>query len=471
MRNTKIVATIGPASESPAVLAALLEAGMNVARLNFSHGNHAEHRAKVTALREVSARLDKPVAILQDLAGPKIRVGEIAGGSVRLAPGSEFRLRLAGGPGDASGVSVNQPRLIEEVRPGDHLLLADGALELEVLTQTGEELVTRVLVGGLLGSRKGITLPSRTLSVASMTEKDAVDLGLGMALGVDFVALSFVRDAEDLAHCRRAMAKHGDPVPLIAKIEKHEALVNMDAIIAAADGIMVARGDLGVETPLARVPTVQKQLIAKCNRAGIPVITATQMLGSMAASPRPSRAEVTDVANAILDGTDAVMLSEETAIGAYPVEAVATMDRIAQETETVFPYATWGERVAHSARQGIREAVAQGACALAEAIDAAAIIPFTRTGGTAQLVAKYRPRVPILAPCSLPATRRRLLLSWGVLPLASERLTDSEAMLRHACEVAKATGLVASGQRVVLTAGLPVGSEGVTNTIRAAVLD
>ncbi|MBM4117432.1 pyruvate kinase [bacterium] len=471
MRKTKIVATIGPASDSPALIAALIEAGLDVARLNFSHGTPAEHRAKIAALREAAARLDRPVAILQDLAGPKIRIGEVAGGAVRLEAGAEFRLRPGAGPGDAGGVGVNTPSLIAEVEPGDHLLLADGALELEVLAHAGEELVTRVLVGGLLGSRKGITLPSRSLSVASLTEKDKTDLALGMELGVDFVALSFVRSAEDLAACRRVMAVHGEPLPLIAKIEKHEALANMDAIVAAADGVMVARGDLGVETPLARVPAVQKQLIAKCNRAGIPVITATQMLGSMVTSPRPSRAEVTDVANAILDGTDAVMLSEETATGAHPVAAVAMMDRIARETETVFPYATWGERVAHSARQGLREAVAQGACALAEAIDAAAIIPFTRTGGTAQLVAKYRPRVPILAPCSLAATRRRLALSWGVLPLASERFADSEAMLRHACEVAKATGLVASGQRAVLTAGLPVGAEGVTNTIRAAVLD
>ncbi|MCB9514800.1 MAG: pyruvate kinase [Candidatus Krumholzibacteriia bacterium] len=472
MRKTKIVATIGPASSSPETLDALLEAGMNVARLNFSHGTHDEHRAKVEALRAASARTGKPVAILQDLAGPKIRVGNVAGGSVRLKPGARFLLRAAeDAPGDADGVSVNTPRVVKDVAPGEHLLLADGALELEVLEQRDDALVTRVLVGGVLGSHKGINLPSSTLKLPSLTAKDEDDLAFGLSLGVDFVALSFVREAADLERCRELMRAHGDPVPLIAKVEKHEALTHMDAIIAAADGVMVARGDLGVETPLARVPTVQKQLIAKCNRAGIPVITATQMLGSMTQSPRPTRAEVADVANAILDGTDAVMLSEESAMGQYPVEAVATMDRIARETEEVFPYDSWEGRVAHSARQGLREAVAHGACALAAAVDAAAIIPFTRSGGTAQLVAKYRPAMPILAPCSLERTRRRLLLSWGIIPLASERLPDSEAMLRHACQVALDTGLVAPGQTVVLTAGLPVGHEGVTNTIRAAVLD
>lgn len=471
MRKTKIVATIGPASESPEQLERLIKAGMDVARLNFSHGSHEEHRAKAVAIRAVSQRLGRPVAILQDLAGPKIRIGLIESGSVILTPGAEFRLTQTDVPGDVNRVFVNYPRLTEDAAPGDRLLLADGALELEVLRSEGEDLVTRVLTGGTLGSRKGVNLPSSHLSVPSLTAKDELDLAQGVELAVDFVALSFVREAADLRRAREVMDRLGRSIPLIAKVEKPEALVNMDAIVAEADGVMVARGDLGVETPLEKVPMVQKQLIAKCNRAGKPVITATQMLGSMVTSPRPTRAEANDVANAILDGTDAIMLSEETATGAHAVGAVTTMDRIARETEKIFPFETWRERVPHCASKGLPEAVARSACDLAAAIDAAAIVPFTRSGDTARLVAKYRPRMPILAPSSLDSSCRRLMLSWGVLPLPSERLGDSEAMVRHACEVAMQSGMVSRGDRVVLTAGLPVGDSGVTNTVRAVELD
>ena len=471
MRKTKIVATIGPASEPVEQLERLIDAGLDVARLNFSHGSHDEHRRMFADLRSVSARMGCPVAILQDLAGPKIRIGDFADGKIRLTPGDEFRLTSVDLLGDESRVSVNYQPLPDEVRAGDRLLLADGALELEVVGSEDNEVVTRVITGGRLGSRKGINLPSSSLSVPSLTKKDLRDLALGVELGVDFVALSFVRRPEDLERTREEMRRLGQEIPLIAKVEKHEAIANMDEIIASADGVMVARGDLGVETPLERVPAVQKQLIAKCNRAGKPVITATQMLGSMVSSPRPTRAEATDVANAILDGTDAVMLSEESAVGEHSVEAVRTMDRIARATEHVFPYETWSERVLHSTMHGVPEAVARAACDLAESLDAGAVIPFTRSGSTSLLVAKYRPRMPILAPCSVESTLRRLRLSWGVFPLPCERVEDTEVMVKHACEVALASGLVERGESVVLTAGLPVGRTGITNTIRAAVLE
>lgn len=470
MPRTKIVCTIGPASRSPEKLEHLIAAGMNVARLNFSHGSHEEHEEVIVRLREIAARLGRPLAILQDLAGPKIRIGEIATGTVHLQADARFILTTEAVPGDAHRVSITYPALPRDVRPGDTLLLNDGALELSVEETREDEVICRVVVGGPLSSHKGINVPTRSLRVPSITEKDRDDLAFGLERGVDYVALSFVRSSADVLQARRLMAERGRIVPLIAKIEKHEALAHIDEIIEVVDGIMVARGDLGVETPLEKVPLVQKMLIHKCNRAGKPVITATQMLRSMVNNPRPTRAEVTDVANAILDGTDAVMLSEETAVGKYPVEAVQMMVRIAEDAESGFPFSAWTSRLEPGEPVSLPEAVSRAACALAENIRARSIITFTQSGSTARLVAKYRPRPPILAPTPLEETYRRLALIWGVIPILSETTQTTDEMMEKAFAAARRAGLVKRGDTVVITAGVPLGIPGTTNLIKAEIL-
>jgi len=469
-RRTKIVCTIGPASWSPEVLERLIRAGMNVARLNFSHGTHSEHGEVITAIRRIAAQLDQPIAILQDLAGPKIRIGEIEAGSMTLESGSVFTLTARPVLGNEREVSITYPDLPKDVQPGDTLLLSDGALELEVLEATGQDIKCRVIIGGPLSSHKGINLPTRSIKAPSLTEKDRDDLTFGIEQEVDYVALSFVRSAADVLEAKRFMQERGSAIPVIAKVEKHEALNNIDEIIQVVDGVMVARGDLGVETPLERVPLVQKMLIEKSNRAGKPVITATQMLRSMVDNPRPTRAEVTDVANAILDGTDAVMLSEESAIGKYPEEAVKMMARIAEDAESGFPFDAWGQRFEAKSEKALPEAVSQAACKLAENINAAAIITFTQSGSTAQLVAKYRPRRPILAPTPLERTYRRLALIWGVVPILSEAMKNTDEMIDKAFAATLKSRLVERGQKVVITAGAPVGVPGTTNLIKAEVL-
>ena len=469
MPRTKIVCTIGPSSRSPQVLSQLVEAGMDVARLNFSHGTHDEHAAVIAALREIGSATGRPIAILQDLAGIKIRIGAIAAGTIRLEPGTAFTLTSRAVPGDAREVSLSYPELFRTVRPGDALLLSDGELELRVEEAGAADIRCRVIVGGALSSHKGISLPHRSIAAPGLTAKDQEDLQFGVTQGVDYIALSFVRGAHDIRQARAVLAALAASVPLIAKIEKHEALGNIDEILAEADGIMVARGDLGVETPLEHVPLLQKMLIEKANRAGKPVITATQMLLSMVENPRPTRAEVGDVANAILDGTDALMLSEETAAGRYPAESVATMKRIAEDTETAFPFEQWMRRFEDRSLQSLPEAVAGAACELAEHIGAAVIVAWTESGATARLVAKHRPRRPILALSTLPATARRLALVWGVIPLVAEEGRDTDAMMEKAPGLAMARGLLRPGERAVITAGVPMGVAGSTNLIKAAV--
>lgn len=470
MPRTKIVCTIGPASRSPEKLEQLIAAGMNVARLNFSHGSHDEHEEVIVRLREIAARLARPLAILQDLAGPKIRVGEITAGTVHLQAGDRFILTTEAVPGDEHKVSITYPALPRDVRPGDTLLLNDGALELRVEETRENEIICRVVVGGPLSSHKGINVPTRSLQVPSLTEKDREDLAFGLERGVDYVALSFVRSPADVLQAKQFVAERGRPVPLIAKIEKHEALAHIDEIIEVVDGIMVARGDLGVETPLEKVPLIQKMLIHKCNQAGKPVITATQMLRSMVNNPRPTRAEVTDVANAILDGTDAVMLSEETAMGKYPVEAVQMMARIAEDAESGFPFNAWTSQLKPREPVSLPEAVSRAACALAENIRARAIITFTQSGSTARLVAKYRPRPSILAPTPLEETYHRLALVWGVIPMLSEATQTTDEMMGRAFTAARRAGFVRRGDTVVITAGVPLGVPGTTNLIKAETL-
>jgi pyruvate kinase len=441
---------------------------MDVARLNFSHGTQAEHLEVITAVRRIAAALGRPVAILQDLAGLKIRIGEIASGSVTLEPGAAFTLTTRQVLGSRQEVSVHYPHLTIDVQPGDTLLLSDGDVELEVIGVTEEDVRRQVITGGTLRSRKGVHLPARSITAAAFTDKDRDDLAFGLRYEVDYVALSFVRTAADVLDARGMIQSHRSTLPLIAKIETQPALTNIDEILDSVDGIMVARGDLGVAIPLETVPRLQKMLIGKANRAGKPVITATQMLRSMQDSPRPTRAEVTDVANAILDGTDAVMLSEETAIGRFPIEAVTMMGAIAADAESSSPFDAWLHRF--DAGGPVPEAVARAACIMAVEIDAAAILSYTRSGATARRVAKYRPRAPIVAPTPHAETYRRLALVWGVTPLLNQSQPTTDALIDGALGAALAAACVRRGNIVVITAGLSVGSPGMTNSIRVDTL-
>ena len=469
MRRTKIVCTIGPASRSAAMLEQLVEAGMNVARLNFSHGTYAERIETIDHIRAISDRLSKPVAILQDLAGPKVRIGDLASGPVHLETGQTFTLTSRNVPGGAQEVSLTYAGLPGDVRSGDTLLLNDGALEMTVHETTDSDIICRVVVGGMLAPRKGINVPSRSLRVPFLTDKDKHDLAFGIGHSVDYVALSFVRAVADVQAARQVVEElaGADGPPLIAKIEKHEALADIDAILDEADGIMVARGDLGVEIPIERVPRVQKMLIRKANESAKPVTTATQMLRSMVESPRPTRAEATDVANAIMDGTDAVMLSEETAVGRYPVESVQMMDRMARDAEECEERRD--VQADHALRLQHEEAVALAAAQLSEQIDAAAIITCTQSGSTTRLVSKQRPRISLLSLTPDKRTFREMALVWGAIPLLMGPAEGVETMERQALQSAMRAGLVREGDVVVITAGLPLHVPGTTNTVKVAV--
>ena len=468
MARTKIVCTIGPASRSPETLEQLIRAGMDVARLNFSHGTQTEHLEVITTVRRIAERLGKSIAILQDLAGLKIRIGEIASGAVMLEAGAPFTLTTRQVLGSRQEVFVDYPHLTEDVQRGDRLLLSDGDLELEVIGTTGEDVHCRVITGGTLASRKGINLPAHSITTPTVTDKDRDDLTFGLRHGVDYVAQSFVRTAADVLEVRGMIQDHGSTVPLIAKIETQDALTSIDEIIDSVDGVMVARGDLGVAVPLATVPRLQKMLIGKANRAGKPVITATQMLRSMQDSPRPTRAEVTDVANAVLDGTDAIMLSEETAIGRFPLEAVTIMAAIAADAESTFPFEAWIRRFETGGP--LPDAVARAACSMAADIDAAAIVTCTQSGGTARRVARYRPRAPILAPTPHAETYRRLALVWGITPLLNQSQPTTDELIAGAVGAALAAARVQRGDTVVITAGVPVGRAGMTNLIKVETL-
>lgn len=463
MPLTKIVCTIGPASQSPEIIRALVQNGMNVARLNFSHGDHAEHQEKIRIIRMVSGELDQPVAILQDLGGPKIRVGIIPDPGVRLEVGRTFVLTNQPVQGTSERVSVSYPHLPEEVKEGDPILLADGFIELVVKGTTRSEISCEVITGGLLTSHKGLNLPTRSIQAPSLTDKDREDLLFGLENDVDYVALSFVRTAEEIVGVREIIDNRGKDTPIIAKIEKHEAVDHIEEIMEVADGIMVARGDLGVEIPLEEVPVVQKMLIRRANASGKPVITATQMLRSMVDSPRPTRAEATDVANAVLDGTDAVMLSEETAMGGYPVKSVQFMTRIVESAERHFPHDRYLQL---APKKGVSQSVAYAACVLANHLDARAIIAPTQSGQTARHISRFKPRQPIIALSANEDTVRRLTLCWGCLPRLVADPMDTDDMIESAARSALETGLVSRGDLAVITAGHPVGVAGSTNMVR-----
>lgn len=417
MPKSKIVCTIGPASQSEEQLRGLIQAGADVIRLNFSHGTQEEHAEVIARVRRIAEQLSVPVAILQDLAGPKVRIGTFTNGSVTLDAGASFTLTTRPIVGTQQAVSVSYAQLPQEVKPGDILLLADGAVILEVQQVTAEDIHCYVVVGGTLSAHKGVNCPSGLFYLPILSTKDLADLQFGIDHQLDYVGLSFVRTAEDIHVAKSAIVQRGSHIPIIAKIETQAALGHIDEIITAADGVMVARGDLGIETPFARVPLVQKQIIAKANQQAKPVITATQMLWSMVNAPRPTRAEAADVANAVIDGTDALMLSEETAIGRYPVQAVQAMAAIAHEAEqTPLPFNTREDR-REVFIPSEAELMAQAACHIAAARTLEAIITVTLEGTSARLVAKYRPSQPILAATPRVDTYRRLALIRGITPL------------------------------------------------------
>ena len=469
MRRAKIVATLGPATSDPEIIRKLFEVGADVARLNFSHGKPDDHALTLDQVRAASRKLGKAIAVLQDLQGPKIRTGPLAAGKVGvlLEPGATITITTQGEVvGDASRVSTTYPHLAEDVRPGDRLLVDDGLIELRVLSTDKVQVRCEVIEGGVLKEHKGINLPGVALRAEAKSEKDKADLHFGLAHGVDYVALSFVRNAADVLLCRAEMQKAGRLVPLIAKIEKPEALDHIDAIIEAADGIMVARGDLGVEILPERVPGLQKQLLHKANAAGKPAIIATQMLESMIEHPRPTRAEASDVANAVWDGADAVMLSGESASGRFPLQAVQMMDRIVREAEGVG--GTWPGHPPASLRapSPFTDVIAAAACRAAHECGATALACFTRSGTTARLLSRNRPHVPVVAYSPDQAIRRRMALLWGVVPKVMEVITNPDQMIKAVSDRLVEDGMARPGDRVVLVYGSMVGVAGHTNSIR-----
>jgi pyruvate kinase len=450
------------------MLRKLVDAGMNVARLNFSHGSHGEHLEVIRSLRELSRERKIPVAILQDLCGPKIRTGEVANPPINLVPGKEIVLTSREVPGDEREVSVSYHGLPGDVRPGNRIFVDDGIFELEVIESGPTDIRCRIINGGPLLSHKGLNLPGVRLSVPSVTPKDMEDLAFGIEAGVDFIALSFVREADDIVLVKEEMSRKNASIPVIAKIEKHEAVDNIEQILQLADGIMVARGDLGAEMPLEEVPLIQKMLIRRCNELSKPVITATQMLDSMIRNPRPTRAEVTDVANAILDGTDAVMLSGETASGKYPLEAVRTMASIAERVECDLPCRCGLPN--DKPPSGVTESISLATCRMAEGLSARAILIFTSSGRTARVVSRYKPGSHIIAVTETEIVQRRLILSWGVFPILLPVPSDTDALMDSASAAAHASGLVEAGDLLVLTAGIPPGGQGSTNMIKIQVV-
>ena len=473
MKRAKIVCTIGPSSRDRAVLEGLIDAGMDVARINFSHGTREEHRAAFETIRS----LDDSVAIMQDLRGPKIRIGAIAGGEIHLAEGEILTLTPRDVPGEERLIHVTYPALPEDVSPGDNIYLADGIIRLEVDRISGDEVRCRVIHGGALTSHKGVNLPGVRISTPALTVEDRDDLAYGLEIGMDYIALSFVRSAEEVLEVRRLIGEARSTARVVAKIEKREALDELDRIIDAADALMIARGDLGVEIAPEEVPIVQKSIIVECLRRGKPVITATQMLESMTYSERPTRAEASDVANAVIDGTDAVMLSAETAVGGFPLETVRMMRRIIEHTEEFVGKrddanvgGSWHRRIdlpAHrppgwSETEMRTDAVCAGAVTVAEATGASAIACLTHSGATARMMASHRPSVPILALTDLQTVARQMALVWGVKPVRVDRIAETETVFATVKERLLEAG---HGGRMVLTAGIPTKEKEPTNTI------
>ncbi|EWG10509.1 pyruvate kinase [Cytobacillus firmus] len=473
MRKTKIVCTIGPASESVEKLTQLIEAGMNVARLNFSHGDFQEHGQRIQNIREASAKTGKTVAILLDTKGPEIRTNNMVDGAIELRAGENIIISMNEVEGTAEKFSVTYAGLIEDVHTGSKILLDDGLIGLEVtkIDKANSEIHTKILNSGTLKNKKGVNVPGVSVNLPGITEKDAQDIIFGIEQGVDFIAASFVRRASDVLEIRQLLEEHNASyINIIPKIENQEGVDNIEEILEISDGLMVARGDLGVEIPAEEVPLVQKKLIKKCNAQGKPVITATQMLDSMQRNPRPTRAEASDVANAIFDGTDAIMLSGETAAGSYPVEAVQTMHNIASRAESALDHKEILSNRSKDNEHNITDAIGESVAHTALNLDVNAIITPTESGHTARMISKYRPKAPIVAVTSNDYVSRRLSLTWGVYPQIGQKASTTDDMLDIAVEESLNSGIVASGDLVVITAGVPVGEAGTTNLMKIHVV-
>jgi len=466
MRRTKIIATIGPASRERPMLEKLITAGMDVARINCSHAEHETIATVISDIREISAQQDRSVGILLDLSGPKLRTAQLPNGPVELEAGQTFTLTSRVVEGTKEIVSTSYPALAREVKAGDTILLDDGLIELRVTNANDTDVECQVVSGGPLKSRKGINLPGVRLSIPALTEKDKQDLAFGLKHEVEFVALSFVRDPDDIRHLKELIGDHWPPVVVIAKLEKPEALEHLDEILDVADGVMIARGDLGVELPPEKVPPVQKLITKRANSKGKPVITATQMLESMMEHPRPTRAEASDVANAIFDGTDAVMLSGETAAGLHPLEAVSMMDRIAVAAEASLDFS----RLHEHALPTSAHAIAHAACAMAVDMKAKAIAAFTKSGSTARLISQLRPPGPIIALTQHMHVYRQLSLYWGVRPIMLTEVSDSESTLALVEDTLLDKGVVAPGDSMVITGGLPIAARGPANFVKLSIL-
>ncbi|MED4392930.1 pyruvate kinase [Priestia aryabhattai] len=473
MRKTKIVCTIGPASESVEKLVELINSGLNVCRLNFSHGDFEEHGARIVNIREAAKQTGKTVGILLDTKGPEIRTNTMENGAIELEEGAEIIVSMTEVVGTTEKFSITYPGLIDDVHVGSKILLDDGLIGLEVLgvNKTDGEIKTKVLNPGTLKNKKGVNVPNVSVNLPGITEKDANDIVFGIEQGIDFIAASFVRRASDVLEIRELLEKHNAAhIQIISKIENQEGVDNIKEILEVSDGLMVARGDLGVEIPAEEVPLVQKDLIKQCNALGKPVITATQMLDSMQRNPRPTRAEASDVANAIFDGTDAIMLSGETAAGSYPVEAVQTMHSIASRAEQALNYSEILQQRSKQVGPSITDAIGQSVVHTALNLNASAIVAPTESGYTAKIVSKYRPQSPIVAVAANDSVARRLSLVWGVTPVVGERVSTIDDMLDHAVNDAVKTGVVAHGDLVVITAGVPVGESGATNLMKVQVV-
>lgn len=473
MRKTKIVCTIGPASESPEILAELINAGMNVARLNFSHGSHEEHAIRIATIREVARSLNKTVGILLDTKGPEIRTHTMENGEIHLVQGQVIDISMTEVVGTTERFSITYDSLIEDVDQDDRILLDDGLIELRVLAKDTEKGLIHTIVenAGVLKNKKGVNVPGVSVKLPGITEKDAQDILFGIEQGVDFIAASFVRTSKDVLEIRELLEQNnGSHICIIPKIENQEGVDNIDEIIQVSDGLMVARGDLGVEIPAEEVPLVQKSLIKKCNQVGKPVITATQMLDSMQRNPRPTRAEASDVANAIIDGTDAIMLSGETAAGLYPVESVSTMNKIAIYTENSLDYRAIVAARSKSEGATMTEAISQAVSYTSINLGVKAVLAPTASGTTARMIAKYRPGVPIIAITNFKSTAQMLTLTWGVTPIVTPKVTTTDEILELSVDESLKHGYVDYGDAVIITAGVPVGEAGTTNLMKVHVI-
>jgi len=469
-KRTKIVCTLGPASEKEEVLTALIENGLNVTRMNFSHGSHEEHKGRMDLVKKVREKLNKPVAILLDTKGPEIRTGNFDQPEVLLEEGQKFTITMKDVMGTKEMCTVSYKGLADDVVVGDTILIDDGLVGLRVDEVNGDDILCTVENSGIVKNHKGVNVPGVKINLPALTDKDISDIEFGISQGIDFIAASFVRKVSDVLAIREVLERNNaTDIQIISKIENQEGVDNLDEIIAISDGIMVARGDLGVEIPTEEIPVVQKMMIEKCNKAGKPVITATQMLDSMMRNPRPTRAEVTDVANAIYDGTDAIMLSGETAAGKYPVEAVKTMATIAKRTEETLNY---DDLLSKSSKNNetVTDAISHATCTTAVNLNASAIITSTSSGHTPRMVSKCRPKSPIIAATNDERVMRRLALTWGVYPVKADVASNTDEVIENSIESSKQAGYINNGELVVITAGVPVGMSGTTNLIKVHVI-